>query len=253
MMNRRGDVAITLLVFMIVVLLGYSLFSFYKGASGVGVEVTDSRFVEGMYLNEGVALFNIESAGEKALVKGYRETLNEGVFRKIGAGTANSEVDGLMRDRVLDALKKEPAVGKYVGAGDNLVVVVNGEDIEIDAKNVILPTITAKGKEEKVVGVGVYEAKPNITMNLREQGLWGFVEIVSVSRECVKDNKDLPGSAEAEIERCVEARITTFDVRVSKEGANFVLNFISKKTFYLDKQFKKVDFAFKVGENGEIA
>lgn len=67
-MNKRGDIAVTLLILMAVVLVSTSLFIFNTNTNKVSAEITDSRFLDKTYFKEDRINFYVNEAIEKAII-----------------------------------------------------------------------------------------------------------------------------------------------------------------------------------------
>jgi len=67
MRNNRGSVDVVLLVFLAVVLSGFTLFTFISNSSFVSSQVKDVRFLDNFYVNENRAEFYIDGIMEEVI------------------------------------------------------------------------------------------------------------------------------------------------------------------------------------------
>tara|TARA_Y100000310_G_scaffold339732_1_gene433360 strand:- start:612 stop:1067 length:456 start_codon:yes stop_codon:yes gene_type:complete len=72
-MNKRADLAVTLLVLMTLVLTGASLFIFNSNTGKVKIEITDARFLDEIYLVENEINFYIQDMIENSIEKDITE------------------------------------------------------------------------------------------------------------------------------------------------------------------------------------
>lgn len=73
MKNKHGAVEVVLLVLLVVVLVSATIFSFAISSKSIKITISDSSFMEELYLKENLAEFYIRQAGEEAIVKTYDE------------------------------------------------------------------------------------------------------------------------------------------------------------------------------------
>jgi len=66
-MNKKADLAVTLLVFMAVALAGAASVIFITNSGSFEAEIADARFIDKVYLKEGEINFYINEAMEKAV------------------------------------------------------------------------------------------------------------------------------------------------------------------------------------------
>ena len=77
MKDKKADIAITLLVFMTLVLVGVTLFSFILGpGEKADIKLTGVKIIDSSYLAEEQIKFYMKEAGERALINSYDENDN---------------------------------------------------------------------------------------------------------------------------------------------------------------------------------
>jgi len=79
MKNKKADIAITLLVFMTLLLVGASLFIFITKSKPIRETILNSRIIEVVYLSEEKVMFYMTDAGEKAVQNG---NFNREIFKQ---------------------------------------------------------------------------------------------------------------------------------------------------------------------------
>lgn len=163
MMNKKGDVAVTLLVLMIIVLIGYSLFSFTRTLSIRG-GVLDAQFVEGSYVNEAEAIFNLRVVGEDAVGQSYLS-----VVKKASGTNPPSDVYLLLEQEILSRLRASKLDLDYNSLkikADNEKVVINypGETTRREAND-------TEGNSRIVV---FYEPNISVVFYYEDYGLTGL-------------------------------------------------------------------------------
>ena len=92
-MNKRGDFSILLLVVLVVILFGSTLFVFNTNQKKVNVELNDARFLNNVYLKENLIDFYVNEAidmtiedkfsGLQSFVTIFRNNLNKFVKEDI--------------------------------------------------------------------------------------------------------------------------------------------------------------------------
>ena len=88
--NKKANIAVTLLVLMTVVLAGAILFIFYDNLKGIGIKITDSRYIDKIYVQEnnidfytdllmGQAIIGIDKEGdvETQFIDNFKKELDK--------------------------------------------------------------------------------------------------------------------------------------------------------------------------------
>tara|TARA_Y100000310_G_C20681397_1_gene816154 strand:- start:645 stop:1076 length:432 start_codon:yes stop_codon:yes gene_type:complete len=70
-MNKKADASITVLILLVIVLLGYSLYVFNTNSSKIISEIKDVRSLNEIYLKEQQIEFYINEAMDMTLEQGY--------------------------------------------------------------------------------------------------------------------------------------------------------------------------------------
>jgi len=81
-MNKRGDLSVTIFVFVVVALFMATLFSFFQNTGNVRVIVGDTGFLDNVYFKENEIKFFIKIAGEEALAESYEKVIGSQEFNE---------------------------------------------------------------------------------------------------------------------------------------------------------------------------
>ena len=68
-MNKKGDIPVVLLVFLVLLVVGIALFSFIVNSGKVEAKILDVDILEGVYVKENLIRFYVKEAGEKVLLE----------------------------------------------------------------------------------------------------------------------------------------------------------------------------------------
>ncbi|MBU3906896.1 MAG: hypothetical protein KKA64_01465 [Nanoarchaeota archaeon] len=71
--NKRGDIAVTILVLLVFITTIISIFVFLTNSRKIEANIVDANVVNSVYLEEGEAKFYLGEAGEKAATKVIKE------------------------------------------------------------------------------------------------------------------------------------------------------------------------------------
>lgn len=237
--NKKGDISVLLLVFLLLFLVTYVMFLFVTRTGKVDASMGDARFLESTFYEEGQARFYLTSAAEKAIARSYIEIANEKgqmVLNNFDEATMNL----LLKDKMSANFEVEKS--KY-NLRDIKVqsISVSGEivDIEFSDFPVLADLSDSKGN---LIAKAIYRPSMKIRLNITERGLNSFGQINSARGVC--------GALEKidEIQGCFNRELPNFDARVEqmgKEGEK-VAYLVSKKRFLIESLLKSVDIGIKV-------
>ena len=225
-MNKKADVSITLLVFMIVILTGFTLFSFVKSSLTSVAGFDDVRFVENAYSWEEGIRFDLVGAGEGAFIKSYSELLSQNPFDKTQA-----QIDFDMKNNFSAYFNNEEII-KSRYSGNKFDVGVDTNVLELKTKLMFSESFIA---EERFVGLS-YDYSFDKKFYLKDYGLYSVDEIRQKSEKCLSEKDD------SKISRCLEFELPNFTPQV---GNDKEVNFTSKKMYLIDGGLKSISFSFR--------
>jgi len=196
MKNKRADIAITLLVFLTLLVVGATLFIFMNNSGKIEKELINPRVVEKVYVEENKVKFYVKQAGERSLVKTYKEFVKgEGVYDYLQSRQTTTEgvkfenLNSKLDERFLERFKVnfDKEIKNYDFSEDiSFTLSGKGNDFEVFVGN--LEFIESGSLEI------IYKPKVNLNFNLQKIGLHGFEEIFNVKENC----KSKEGSGEKE-------------------------------------------------------
>lgn len=245
MKNKRGDISITLLVFMVVVLTGSVLFSFIRSSGKITGNIADSRFLEGAYFGEEGARSFMKAASEDALIKSYYEVANEkgdDLFKNFD----EIAVDNLIKEKFNAKFAEE--IKKY-GAGEkvmqdllaevekgNFVSSFDGDGMSIEIKDFAISAGVVGQNKETKIGV-IYRPKMIVNVSLEELGLYGFWKINNAIEKCKSAKSD------SEISNCFSSELSTrFLVDYNKK----VLGLESRRVFLIGNELRSIKISARL-------
>lgn len=259
-MNKKGDLPTTLLVFMVVFLVGFSLYKFSTFGADQGNSIGDVAFLESVYAKEKMVSYNLYHGVRQAVIESYNEIANEGrMFGDrnpllSGEKTILQEfnfggIDNLFNEKVISKKSffnnPDKNEAKILISSENFNFSLNdqrfSEALAVKSKKryLILNFIPTSVKSEELkVNIGVlYSPEIEIEIDLRKLGLEEFSKIYAESRRCSK---------EKDFRECLSDVLSNFDVTVEEKEEFFELRLKSKKAFLLGGDIKKVEFGFLV-------
>lgn len=261
-MNKKGDVAVNMIVLMTLVLVAVTIMSFFIYNGKIQAKITDARFLDNIYTPEENARFYISDAGEKAIVTSYKEMIDSGLF----TGQSPTKIEGVVVfDSILPRQVDDDFTLKF---NENFKSIIQGYDISYkneiyesrgsvngDIFNII-GSITISGsmtiKDNKRIWIWYfiptpfseevikqmmaisYKPKINIIFNISEIGLHSFQDIFSASKACLSE-KDVQG--------CLSGKLVNFNVQVGEQGNYKKVSLISKKKFVVNN-LEEIKLAF---------
>lgn len=250
-MNKRGDLATTLLVIMIIVLFLATSFSFISSSGKVETKIFDSRFLESVYLNESQTRFEINNAGESTFVKAYDEIVVSDALAKLNnGGMTSDELNNLVKDKFSAYWKADSLAKKY----NKFETSINGNFVELNIKEFSIFKSEVVKNEKRVWIWGFiptwYKTTEQTTMKFvyykpilsfrfesKSLGLERFDDIKNAFGEC----KNLVGNGE--IEKCLGEKLTNLNAKAQEENGKKIFNFETKKAFLIDGQLRKIRFS----------
>ncbi len=230
-MDKKGDLGVTLLVFMIVVLIAVTLFSFIRSSGKGEAFFGDVHIAESVIAKEDAARFNLFEAGKRSLTESYAEM----------AGNIETATDGELLGKLKDKVQKDSIFG---GKGDNIVVEGKNNSFSFSIKGAVyqVPTkIANEDTNELSVGVN-YKTDVVAEIDLRNEGLHSFGDIADAGQECIKQKTN------PEIEVCLRNKLFNFDVKVEDKDTKKNLIFTTKRDYLLSGVSRKIEFSYIQGK-----
>jgi len=214
-MNKKADVSVTILVFMILFLTGFTLSSFAKSNLTSVARFNDGRFVEkANYWEEGVR-FDLVEAGERAFTKSYSELISDNPFVK-----TEEQREEYVKNRVL--------VNSF---GNKFEVEFNGEMLELKSSATFSDSFNVEEEHMTLIYVYSFDKK----FYLRDYGLYSVDKIKGESERCQKEEDN------AKILNCLNIGLP--DLIPSISGDNKI-TFNSKRKYLIDGSLKQISFVF---------
>ncbi|MEI6732102.1 MAG: hypothetical protein WCK90_05505 [archaeon] len=241
-MNKKGDVAVTLFVFMVLILVSTALFSFYKSSDKIDVKISDASFV-----GEAIAKEDIIQTAEKEMIYNRAvSTYYEVVSSKDGLGIKQKNFED----------KFSGEIDSIIGGEESRVFILSskGNNLTIGLKDEILfssgKILEGVKKESWAFGVfdfmkpggSVFEAalrifyfrKTEVKIGLDEIGLHSFDTIGNAVTGCGKSE-----TAEA----CISSRLPNFKVSVS--GSEVTME---SRQYFINGELKSIIIKQTLGQ-----
>lgn len=206
MRNNRGDLAITLLVFLVIMVCLAALYSFAITNSSDKVEIKNVKYAQGVYLNVSSFEFNMAGNVESAFLETYLEFLKNERYSYINSGRKFSDafyfdslhikLDENFKSLFLEKLDIEK---KYK---DKVEVNFVGDLFSVKFKYMEFTS--------NVSGYFVsHTTDINYEFNFVDQRIIGFEKLEEAKNDC-----DFLYDA-GEVNNCFEKKFGDFDVEVS--------------------------------------
>lgn len=249
-MNKRGSIEIVLLVVLVLLVTSATLFSFVTNSDKVGTKISDTN-LESVSLKKNLAEFYLVRAGENAIVKTYKEFVDDGSYinnpirnseGEVEFGELHIKLNENFRDKFLENFKAE--FGGYDFERDylkNLKEIVVGEDLHVSLeKDILIMIIDGFEVRSAFKDINVtYTPRLSLTFGLREIGLHSFDEIYEVKEEC---------KTEENVIECYGSLANFETTIVEKEkstgGEYSLVTCTTKKSFLIDGGFNNLGFSF---------
>lgn len=136
-MNKKADLAVTLLVFLVVLVSIITLFSFFM-SSGVDEKIYDASVVEGVYAKENIVEFYVWQIGEEVLKESHSElrassgNLNNNLVNKFNVKFNDELQKYNFEDGVFEDLKSKVVSEEFDSEFDGKVLSVKIQNFNFD-------------------------------------------------------------------------------------------------------------------------
>lgn len=210
--NKKGNVSITLLVFIALFLVGFALFSFIVHPN-IEARVADARFIEKGFQEE--EMFKQRMFVESSLRIGqeFYDKTREYPFRAMGVSDFELNESGNLR------------LVKIAFNGDNV-------DVSLNSSLYLLERFD-DSKNEIYLNY-LYRPNPILEMKLSSMGLHSFEDINKALVEC--------GAVKGDVAGCFNGKLVNFESKVVVDSLNRQVNFETKKMFSISGSLKKISF-----------
>lgn len=249
--NKKGDIAILLLVVLVLLLTSATLFSFIMSSGKTEVKISNAKFIENFYSRQDLAEFYLSQAGEIAMVKTYKEFVEEDDYinnpiynfkDEVEFKQLHSKLSENFHDRFIENFKTE--FNSYDFEEDylkNLKEIIKDGDFDavVDEGSLTLAVNDWEMKDSLNDINITYSPGISLKFDLKKAGLHSFEEIYEIKERCKGDEN---------IEDCFSDLIN-FDVSVvEKEKSDkqkyFFVTCATKKDFLIGEEFDSIRFSF---------
>ena len=247
MINRKGQIAIGLLVLMTLILTLVALMSFYNNSQDLKLKIADARFADKVYSDELNWKNNVRKQVELLVVERYSKAdIQNNEFEDIEVEIENA----VGKVRIPVDRNESDVKEAYIELDDEIVQIVM-EDFPISGRLLlenkervwVWGFIPAGSFDQIKSSVGViYRPSMKTNLNLTKIGLHGFKQISDSLEFCKIFN------TKQEIENCLSSRLLNFDIVASViMDENGVISeksveMKSKRMFAIDGELKKIEF-----------
>ena len=254
--NKRGDISIVILVFLVVFVVSASLFVFVTSSLKENVKISGAAIVDKVKLQENSVKFHIKQVGEKSVIKTYKEIINNKEY--IGDTVIlvnniepefkllNENLNENFKTKFINNFKSE--FESYNFEGDYLkniqsIIYNNLFDIGFNGEILVFSENKQEFYEHSDEIQVTYQPIIKLEFNFTKIGIESFEKIYSVKEQCKNEqNAEL-------IKQCFDNNLINFNTSViEKEKPNkekyFLITLTSKKEFLINDKFEKIEFSF---------
>ncbi len=250
-MNRRGDIAVVLIVILTLAVSLAALTSYVINKNSAVSIVSDAGFIESVYMKEEQVRFYSDNALQMGIAKAYSEfsfgrTGEKDLFSDSVKRYFKEEVEKLKaEDKVLTDFKTSVKEDKFALNFDSDKTEFSLNEISIGSgvyiknkKRVLLwnfiPTPVKADELEANIGV-LYRPKIEERVYFSELGLKGFDELEEDLNYC-KQASDFSG--------CLKSREGDFDLTIAKADEKYHILMESKRSFVISGKLQPVRLEF---------
>lgn len=256
-MNKRGDISVLVLVFLVLIVTGAAIVSFYLSLSNQNKIVANVDYVDNIYLQEQDANFYLKQAGENAFIKTYSDFVKDGSYLSIDSFTLDKEIKyfnskGILNTEEINNKFKEQFETNFIkefqgykfekdnlGSLNDIIsrkefsVNFNGESLILTFKQIKFSFVDSNKKFQ-----ADYTSDLLFGFEFKKYKLPSFVEINNVESFCM----DKPTIDEAKT--CFESSLVNFDVSSLDSNGNSLIQLKTKQSYLIDNSLKSVIFGF---------
>lgn len=248
MNNRKGDVQVSIIALMALVICVFALFSFYTHFGKIKTEIADTTFVEKVYAEEYGLKTRMFFTVKSKFVEEYSNVDLSSVNYEIAEENIKNSLSNLY---LTGRLNKDEKKKINIELNDNFIsasldeIVLSGSVMLKDKRRVwfwgIVPVSSAYDEVNTFVAA-IYRKKIKIDIDIEKEGLHGFRQINNALESCKIFN------TKQEIENCLQKRLVNFDIVANvvtdENGAisEKSVEMKSKRVFSIDGQLKNIEF-----------
>ncbi|MEK6850710.1 MAG: hypothetical protein AABX85_03995 [Nanoarchaeota archaeon] len=247
-MNRKGDVQVSIIVLMSLVICVFALFNFYTHFGKIKTEVADASFIDKVYAEEYGLKTSMFFMVKSKFIEEYS---NVDLSTEDYEATEKNIKDSMDNLYLTSRLNKDEKKKLNIELNDNFIsasldeIVLSGSVMLKDKRRVwfwgIVPVSSSYDQVNTFVAA-IYRKKIKIDIDIEKEGLHGFRQINSALESCeMFDTKK-------EIEDCLQKRLVNFDIVVNVviDGNGAIIDksveMKSKRVFSIDGQLKNIEF-----------
>lgn len=257
-MNKRADIAITILVVLVLFLTGITLFSFLKSPGKIEEKIINVKFMNSFQLKQQTAEFYLEQAGKNAFVKTYEQfakgtnqydfianrksnnyfgelhpKLKENFIEKFRENF-KKEISGYLIDDSFSFTSEILEKTKQLVKEDKFSLAFEGEILELKSSELIIEDSSPNAEV-------LFIPKISLEFDYEKLGLHSFEKIYRMREYCLslEGNPEILNSLVRE--ECLREGLLNFEIGVNEES---LVNLKTEEEFYLDGGFKRIEFSF---------
>ncbi|MEK6906750.1 MAG: hypothetical protein AABW81_03950 [Nanoarchaeota archaeon] len=239
--NKRGDLAITLMVFLVITICLASLFLFSTSSGDVKTKIAGAFIVSKAESRGDLAEFYIREAAESSAIKTYDSLIAD---EKYIQKPVNYNVDGIPEFSELSNTINEDFIAEFnKNFKENFASYEFQEDYLIGLKEIVAKDEFSNSFDGKAVMVKIntleitsssdtesikYIPKISVKVDFKNIGLDYFEDIRNVKNICYNE------------EQCYNEGLNYFSASINKD----VVSLKSKKDFSIGSGFKSIGFSF---------
>ena len=254
--NKKGDVAITVLVLLVLVVTGAALLTFLNSSQDIEAKILESDVVDIVNTREASSRLYLKQIGEEAYVMTYLNFVEDGRYLKdrtkkslegnsylqigelSGSNELNEEFIRIFRKNLVNRFRvhnfeDNPEILK------NLFNKINLDEFEVSGSSEKLEvkisdfSVEREFKEENLKVT--YSNPFSVELSFAKERLIGFEEILEFKQSCVGDSRI----------GCYDGKdLDNFNVEASEILGEVLIKMTSKNEYLIEKEFKKIEFSF---------
>jgi hypothetical protein len=239
--NKKANVSVTILTLFTLIIVLFTLFSFYSNSEKQKTEILGVSVLEKAVYQKNNLDFYLNELSEDALVKTYYDFANSGKYAlkdKNGIYVVG-KLDDKINEKFLESFRanliSSISNSNFDDADFNNLkntitknlfsAEITGESIRVSMKDFNLAKISSSNLEVS------YKTDLVSELNFHDFGIHYFPELKDFA-DCKVKAGDCDGI------------LFNFAVETNKIGDDLVIKLTSKKEFFIDGKFQKIQFSF---------
>ncbi|MEM3091838.1 MAG: hypothetical protein QXD05_01770 [Candidatus Pacearchaeota archaeon] len=253
--NKKADLSIVLLVFLVLITAMFSLFIFTTKSQSINVKISNIGITNKIYEKENLAKFYVKEVAMESIIKSYKEISFNGEFvdeptfdleKNVRFTKLRNNLNEDFGKKFNENFKKK--IGSYTFDEDYLNKIkaqvsqdkfsyfFDGEKLSLNISNL---NIKESSKDMNIS----FDFNLSFVFILEDLGLESYDKIYQIKEIC-KTKLTIPS-----IEDCFRSNLKNFEVTVvEKKGFDnqkyFVVNLTTKKSFLIDEIFENIKLNF---------